>query len=213
MRAPPPCGVCTQPGTCTHTSTPHLPRPPAGAQPLRVSQARSGEGRASRGTRSRATADSEARWPLPPSQPLPARALARVQCDAASCLYSLGAELGPFPPERSQDRPRPRALQQCPARLRQWRWEPRVSRHLPRARPLAAAHLPQGGGRGAGRGTAGGEKEPAVGSKNRTGASAGPSRRSSPPPRPSPPPRRCLPRLRPLAESSASHERLHPRGS
>lgn len=159
MRAPPPCGVCTQPGTCTHTSTPHLPRPPARAQPLRVSQARSGEGRASQGTRSRATAHSQASWPLPPSRQLPARALARDQCGAASCLYGLGAELGPLPPESSRDRPQPRVLQQCPARLRQWRCEARVSRHLPRARPLAAAHLPQGGGRGgAGRGTAGGEK-------------------------------------------------------
>lgn len=75
---------------------------------------------------------------------------------AASTAWGLSP--APSLPSPARTDPRPWSSQHCPAQPRPLLCEARVSRHLPRARPLAAAHLPQGGGRGgAGRGTAGGE--------------------------------------------------------
>lgn len=98
---------------------------------------------------------------------------------------SRARRLNPAPslPSVARADPGPRSSLLCPAGPRTLRRLARVSGHLPRVRPLAAAHLPQGGGRGgAGRGTGVG-RESAVAGKSWTGTFGGPSIPATPPPR------------------------------
>lgn len=172
-RALPPCGVCTESGTCTHARTPHLPRPPA-----RPRSAFAGEpGAERRGACASPSTELGHRappgaWSPWPSGQHPATARAPASCAASSRFCGpLALSLT----SHAATDPRPRSSQHCPARPRLQLGSQRVSGHLPRARPLAAAHLPQGGGRGgAGRwmaGVGGGMLSP-VGGKNRTGTLA-----------------------------------------
>lgn len=153
-----------------HTHQHPSPPPPARAQPPLASQAERGEGRASQQTPSRlrraagrpgrcgrACSSRRGHW----------RGL-RALLRAASTAWGLS----PAPSRRSPARTDPGSWssQRCPAWPGLPRSKARVSRHLPRGRLLATAHLPKvGGGEGRGEGRGVGGRKRSLQSEAKTG--------------------------------------------